>query len=113
MSQSFIVTEKAMRPASPLRRCFYCLQDVGAEHKAECVLIKRKAKVRVTIEYEVSEPASWDGRMIEFHRNESSWCAGNLIDELDRLNEQNGCLCPVAVFEFIEHVGEPFMIGEG
>ena len=108
----FIVTEKAQRPGGAGIRdgqCFYCGQSIGQEHKKNCVLVKRKCKVRVTIEYEVWAPAHWEKDDIEFHRNESSWCASNLMRELDELDDKDGCLCPAATFEFVEHTSEPYL----
>lgn len=101
---AFIVTERAMRPASPDHACFYCKQPIGMEHKSTCVLIHKKVRVRLTIEYEVEVPADWDAHMIEFQRNEGSWCADNLIRELETLAEARGCLCsldPPPAFEMI------------
>lgn len=96
----FTVTEKAMRPASAERRCFYCHQDVGATHNDDCVLINRKVRVRLTIEYDIEVPAFWDPGTIEHHRNASSWCANNALSELDAAFP-NGCMCGSAEFAFL------------
>jgi hypothetical protein len=61
----------------------------------------------MTVEYEIEVPAYWDKHAIEFHRNESSWCAGNALDELKAIND--GCLCPVTEYEYIEDAGEPYL----
>lgn len=106
----FIVTEKAIRPARPNGACFYCHQAVGQRHESDCVLVSKKVKIRMTVEYTVQEPASWDAHQIEFHRNEGSWCASNAIDELTRFEEEKGdCLCSYATFKYIEDVGEPYL----
>jgi len=106
----FTVTKKAMRPASKEEKCFYCQQPLGAKHNDGCVLIQKKVKVRAVIEYEIDVPSEWDASMIEFHRNESSWCAGNMIDELQELNDkENECICGLVKYEHIEDVGELYL----
>jgi len=108
----FIVTDKAKRPASEKNECFYCHSHIGEQHKKECVLIRKKVKVRVTIEYEIVEPASWDKDKIEFHRNESSWCCSNIIGELKEIDEKENCLCLMAKTEYLCDVGDPYLYEE-
>lgn len=99
-----IVTEAAMRPAAPgVRRCFYCHEAVGAEHKADCVCVVKRVKIRATIEYEVTAPSDWDKHMVEFQRNDGSWCANNMLHELEAL-KGNGCLCNHVKFEYLGDV---------
>lgn len=106
----FIVTEKAKRPITKEQKCAYCEQPIGTEHKEECVLIQKKVKVRMTIEYEIEVPASWDKDQIEFHRNESAWCASNIIDELKALDNKDGrCLCGITKFEYLSDTSEPYL----
>ncbi len=106
---TFTVTDKAMRPASQERRCFYCQNPIGEKHSSDCVLVGQKAKVRMIVEYEVVIPASWEKENVEFHRNEGTWCAGNALDELKKVDEEDGCLCQRTKYEFIEKIGEPFL----
>ena len=96
---TFIVTEKAQRPAKMDGTCFYCGVKIGGLHKTDCVLVKKNVKIRLTVEYDVSVPAFWDKDQIEFHRNLGSWCADNSLDELQALN---GCLCSYTHFEHIK-----------
>lgn len=109
----FLVTEAAMRPASQARQCFYCHQPIGGAHKVDCVLINQRYRVRLTVEYEIDRPASWDKSLLEFALNGSSWCASNLVDELaeyvERLEKDGLCLCADAEFEFVRREGEPFL----
>lgn len=111
--EKFIVTEKAMRPVSTARKCFYCDQPIGTYHKADCVLINKKVKVIASIKYEIKVPAFWDAEQIEFHRNESSWCASNVIEELqeleNNLNKEHNCMCSCTSFKFVEDTSEPFL----
>lgn len=95
-------------------RCFYCRQPIGAAHKHDCVLIQKRVKVRMIIEYEVDVPSTWDGDMVEFHRNESSWCAGNAIAELeDRFGgDGQSCGCGAIEFDYVEDTSGPF-VAEG
>jgi len=50
---------------------------------------KRTVVIRYTIEVTTDVPESWTPEDIEFHRNESSWCANNIVAEL----EAAYCLC--------------------
>jgi hypothetical protein len=105
----FIVTDKARRPAIDRPICCYCQQPVGSPHKDDCVLIKKKVLIRMTVEYEVSVPASYDKGDVEFHRNEGSWCADNVFDELEALCEEHGCLCGVVNFTCLRDTGEHYL----
>lgn len=99
----FIVTGKAQRPANMNGKCFYCNQEIGSTHKDDCGLINKKAIIRVNIEYEIEVPASWNKEDVEFHRNEGSWCANNVITELEELfkGEEKSCMCECATFEVL------------
>ena len=107
----FKVTEKAMRPASDKKQCIYCQQPIGSDHKADCVMIKKKVKVRMVVEYVVDVPASWGKDMIEFHRNDGSWCANNAITELEELFDQDDapCMCNAATFEYLDDESDSFL----
>lgn len=107
----FVVTEKAMRPASDEPRCFYCQQALGELHKDSCVLVCKRVTVRMTVEYEIVTPADWDRDQIEFHRNYSSWCARNAIDELDKLfgDDSDDCMCNNAQFEYVGNESAPYL----
>ena len=43
-------------------------------------------------------PSDWDEEMINFQRNESSWCANNLIDELAK---REPCICSITEAKFV------------
>lgn len=109
---SFEVTGEAMRPASKNLECFYCQSPIGSNHKQDCVLVKKKVTVRMTVEYEIEVPAYWDKDDVEFHRNEGSWCADNAIDELSKYGGEDGCICPVAEFEYLGNDSDTYL-GEG
>ena len=105
----FFVTKKAQRPADMNGKCFYCGQPIGAEHRGDCVLINKMVKVRMTVEYEIEVPAHWETHMVEFHRNGSSWCCDNTLDELKKLAEENGCLCGMMNFTCLDDRGEAYL----
>lgn len=104
-----LVSRLAMRPASDKEECFYCHQPIGSEHHPDCVLIKKKVMVRMTVEYEVKVPAHWDKHMIEFHRNDGSWCADNALDELAEIGGGDGCLCHCTHFDYLGGDSAPFL----
>lgn len=110
----FIVTRGAMRPASNSEHCFYCRQELGEEHLDTCVLINKKVRVRMTIEYDIQVPASWDEFDILSHRNEGSWCADNAAHELvqsieERRDNDEGCFCNDVVYDYIGNESEAFL----
>lgn len=99
----FLVTSKAARPAGKPDECFYCQQKIGSAHKGDCVLIRKRVTVRMTVEYDIEVPAAWGKDEIEFQRNESSWCATNAIKELSNQfdTDEAECMCPVSHFTYI------------
>lgn len=103
------VTILATRPASSKQECFYCLEPIGGNHKSSCLLIKKKVKIRMTVEYEVEVPSDWDKNLIEFHRNDGSWCANNAIKELSKISEDCGCICHITHFEYLGDTGKSFL----
>lgn len=89
--------------------CFYCLQKIGEEHLSSCVLIQKKAMVKMTVAYEIKVPNSWDEDLIDFHRNEGSWCHSNALEELKELEKEHRCLCGDIDFEVVEIGTTPFL----
>lgn len=66
--------------------------------------VKRKkvlVKAEIVFEYEVSE--DWDDKAVEFHLNDSSSCASNILYELEKQfgDEADACLCFNAKFEVV------------
>ena len=101
-----LVRPEDARPAGKPDECFYCKAPMGAPHKWECVIPTKRVRLRTTFEYEVDVPRSWDAENIEFHRNESSSCAQNIIQDIETFAEAefNGCLCGHAETEFVRDV---------
>lgn len=91
--------------AAPQKLCCYCQQPYGGTHKVGCVMRQRTVTVRATIEYVIAVPEDWDADQIEFHRNEGSWCADNLLDEL-KADGDKGCLCHRTSFQFLHEATE-------
>lgn len=75
--------DDGIRPAGPSDACFYCSAKVGEIHHSDCVIRQRTVVLRFEFEYTVLIPEDWDQHMIEFHRNESSWCANNGLHEIE------------------------------
>jgi hypothetical protein len=54
-------------------------------------------------------PEDWDEHMVNFHQNEGTWCAGNLLNELLRVVPENGdefyaetpCICHCTKAEYL------------
>ncbi len=110
------------RPARRDGTCFYCSQPMGAAHRPDCVIVERTVVLRMTIEVVVGVPRDWDVGMIEFHKNESSWCVDNLLEQLGSWaasEDQNcGCACHATSFEFLreataeDHASLPLLLDE-
>lgn len=56
---------------------------------------KQIRTIQWTINLPMDFPLDWDNKMIEFHLSESSWCCSNLIKELKKYDEENGCICGI------------------
>ena len=112
-----VVLPQDERPARPDGKCFYCHEPIFSTHGPECVIPQKRVRLRVTLEYETYVPRHWDKHSIEFHRNDGSWCADNIVSDLegylaekpkDLLPHQGYChLCPDAEFEYLGDVPEP------
>lgn len=99
-----LVTADCERPARMDGTCFYCGQPVGGQHTEECVCYTKRIMIRAVVEYEIEVPHSWGKEQVEFQRNEGSWCADNMIDELNNLGTDDDCLCSCVVFEYLGDV---------
>lgn len=108
--------DDGIRPAGPRDACLYCGQKIGQRHGSDCVCITKKVKVRYTYEIEIEVPHAWTKEDIERHRNESSWCADNSLDEIEAFHESLGettelpggtmgpCLCDYFSCEYVADV---------
>ena len=99
------VKEEGIRSEVP-NQCFYCKQLKGSQHLGECVVRKQTVIVKVSIEMLITDPEYWDKDMVEFHKNRGSWCANNIIPQIEAQAEKMGCLCPTFHTEFIREATE-------
>ena len=70
---------------------------------------KKVYLVRMIVEYPVMYSEDFDISNVDFHRNESSWCCDNALEELQDFtndNDKSGCLCNRTKFEVIKEVKE-------
>lgn len=63
---------------------------------------KQTKTIQWTINLSMDFPLDWDDKMIEFHLNESSWCCSNLIKELKKYDEENGCICGICEAKVVD-----------
>lgn len=96
----WVVGEYGIRPVGSPDHCLYCGERRGSIHKSDCVIRRRTVVVLATIEYVIDVPESWDSDAIEFQRNDGSWCANNMLQELEALTE-HGCLCERTSFAYL------------
>lgn len=88
------IDDDGVRPAGDPSRCFYCSAPKGT-HTRDCVCRKRTVVMQMTIQYVVDIPVDWDEQMINFHRNESSFCLGNDIEQLAKENKAEEHICSI------------------
>lgn len=84
--------------------CFYCGEPEGKPHKFKCVCNTRTIKVRYSWETEREVPAFWEDHTIDYHMNESSWCADNALEELIKkyADDHGPCSCGAFSAEILE-----------
>lgn len=90
-----------IRPAGDSDKCFYCGKYIGEQHKEDCVIRNRTVVVEMTMKLVLAVPESWDEELINFRYNEGTWCASNIIDEIERLDKVLGCICGITKFNYI------------
>jgi hypothetical protein len=99
---SVLVLEEDERPnGKGSGVCFYCQEKIGTPHKWECVIPQKWVLVRMTADIPMEMPRSWTKDDIEFKLNESSWCANNIVDDLQTLVDNGLDLCNITEFEYI------------
>jgi hypothetical protein len=107
---SWLVSDRDVSNSSDSTMCCWCRSKLGEEHEVECVRRKATVVVRMLIEYVIEVPESWDDDQIEFHRNDSSWCAGNAASELEKLFEymekRGDCPCMRVKYDYVREATE-------
>ena len=103
--KNWTVGEYSVRPAGKTDECYYCGAKVGEQHKPNCVIREKTIVTRLTIDFVDDVPENWDKEVIDFHYNNSSWCASNILNRLEERNNFR-CLCDVASFEYLRDATE-------
>ena len=88
--------------------CFYCNEKLGSDHKADCVLVRKRVRLRLVVEFTDRVPDHWTADSIDFWLNEGTRCSDNELDRLiavyQRLKREGiwcSCHAPVS-FEVVE-----------
>lgn len=68
--------------------CGYCTAKLAEIHDPKCVCRTRTVVVEYRVRIVERLPESWDARQIEFHHNDSSWCASNGLDLIAETQER-------------------------
>jgi hypothetical protein len=66
---------------------------LGEQHRAGCVIRSKTVVVDATFRLVMDVPEDWSREAVEFHYNEGSWCAGNLVATLAEMHEAGDCMC--------------------
>lgn len=56
---------------------------------------RKEVMIHWEIDLPMDFPKDWNKEIIEFHLNDSSWCCSNLIDLLEKYDEEYGCICSI------------------
>lgn len=103
------ITDDGVRKDTP-DRCLYCRARTpeGQEHAADCVLCKRTVVLEMRVRYVTEVPASWTQEDVLFHRNDSSFCLDNDLDQIADETATKGapCLCARAEVSFLREAAE-------
>ena len=101
--------DDGIRPAGKPDQCFYCEGREGEPHAQDCVIVSKVIIARYIIEIPVRVPHYWGKDDFEFHRNESSSCANNVIEfDMAKAVGSDGCLCSLMQTEWVrEHDTTP------
>lgn len=79
--------DDGIRPAGNPDQCFYCHAKVGDFHGHDCVTVGKLVSYELVLHdtvigtFERMDPFFWTLDDCEFHKNESSWCQGNMIGD--------------------------------
>src|SRR5580700_10927309 len=85
--------DDGIRPAGRSDECFYCRSRVGQEHARDCTIVTKVIEMSVVVDLDgytargvwtLTVPHEWDEDMCNSHKNESSWCSGNILHERER-----------------------------
>lgn len=66
------------------------------------VMKMKKVKVKATVVYEKEYPDDFTDEDILFNLNESSRCASSILCDLEKIDEDNGCLCGLIKHELVK-----------
>lgn len=134
--------DPGIRPSGNPDECLYCHFKVGEMHGSECVIVLKMVEYDVLVgnwdgaeatgvkvgTFTRADPYSWSDYDCEFHKNDSSWCADNAVDEIkwldDELSQQarqkvescgpggmagSQCACDLLVFKYVREFDGPFL----
>lgn len=104
--EHWIVSDYSVRPARPDGTCFYCRAPLGTEHNIGCVIRSKSVLVDVKIRMVIEVPEDWGPDLIEFARNESSWCASNIVKDIVAQEEHMGCMCGITEITYIDEASK-------
>ena len=122
-----IENDDGIRPAGLPDRCFYCHARIGEPHGEQCTVVTKLTEYNVHVGKEAYDDLSgeiigtfvsvdpywWEEGNAEFHKNGSTWCAGNADDlikwldtpkskewqkKIEELDYEHSCSCHLLAF---------------
>lgn len=103
---NWTVGEYSTRPNGKDCECFYCHAKVGEQHKEDCVIRSRTVNIDFTVHIVMDVPESWDEDQINWHYNEGTWCASNLLSILEDREDTDMCLCDITEAKYVGEATE-------
>lgn len=99
---NWIVTQNSTRPNGEPDRCFYCGRMIGEEHKTDCVIRSKTVVVDFTFKTVLAVPEYWNEEQINYHYNDGTWCADNILyDLLERASDVD-CSCRICETKYVK-----------
>lgn len=99
--KNWTVGNYGIRPVGDPDKCFYCGVEKEGVHKKDCVIRSRTIVMKMEIELVMEVPEFWTKKDCEFHKNESSWCANNILPSIEKIVDDHGCICGLTRFKFL------------
>lgn len=108
-NEAWVVTPAHVNPSLPGKetRCIWCKSTLGDIHELRCAVRQKSVIVKIEIEMERMVSEDCMPEMVEFLMNDSSWCASNIIHELQAMfDSSERCLCPYFQATYVREATE-------
>lgn len=81
--------------------CMYCGAKEGEQHNQGCVCRRRSIVMKMEMNIVMEVPENWEVSTCEFNKNDGTWCASNIIQDLQKIDKDLGWLCGMVNFKYL------------